>query len=35
LLGVVNCVVTKAAFQYEVGSARVIWGPNGFSCENW
>lgn len=35
VLGVVNCVVSKAAFQYEVGSARVVWGPTGFVCENW
>lgn len=35
VLGVANCVVSKAAFQYEVGSARVVWGPTGFSCENW
>jgi len=35
VIGVVNCIVSKAAFQYEIGSARVLWGPTGFTCENW
>jgi hypothetical protein len=35
VLGSVTCVATRTSDQYEAAVARVVWGPLGFSCENW
>ena len=34
-VGSVTCVATRTSDQYEASVARVVWGPLGFSCENW
>ncbi|HLA77868.1 MAG TPA: hypothetical protein VJU18_09855 [Vicinamibacteria bacterium] len=31
----VTCVATRTPDQYEAAVARVVFGPLGFSCENW
>lgn len=35
VLGSVTCVATRTRDQYEAAVAQVVWGPLGFSCENW
>lgn len=34
-VGVVNCVVTKDPHELESSLARVLWGLQGLSCEDW
>ncbi len=35
VVGAVTCVATRTPNQYEATVARVVWGPLGFSCDNW
>jgi hypothetical protein len=34
-LGVANCVVSRARYEYETTVARVVWDSRGLACENW
>jgi hypothetical protein len=35
VLGVANCVVSRAAYEYEATVVRVTWDARGLACENW
>jgi hypothetical protein len=35
VLGVANCVVSRAAWEYEATLVRVTWDARGLVCENW
>jgi hypothetical protein len=35
VLGVANCVASRAVYEYEATLARVVWDARGLVCENW
>jgi hypothetical protein len=35
VLGVANCVVSRASYEYEATLVRVTWDARGLVCENW
>lgn len=35
VLGVANCVVSRARYEYESTVARVVWDARDLVCENW
>jgi hypothetical protein len=35
VLGVANCVVSRASYEYEATLVRVVWDARGLVCENW
>jgi hypothetical protein len=35
IIDTVNCVVSRTSSGYEGETIRVVWGPQGFTCEGW